>query len=226
MEHLRRLGRVSARSEVEIAHVPSQQEIADAPAHEVQLVAGVGEAGAELDRELGDVERCAGRTIGHDGHEDSRGRARYRAVRARLAGVHLDIAEHAARSPRRAPHVPAPIGASGPHPFRPHAERAHMADAAGRSRGDDDRLRGRVGTPRRRQLARPRATPRTAVLRVGTAVHPPLPVVRDPLRIPAASDGARRAAGGRGDQRSTRQNGIPAVWSSLNAALRSKTPAS
>ena len=227
VKHLRGLGRVSARSEVEIAPVPPQQQVADAPAHEVQLVAGVGEPGTELDRELGDVEGCAGRTIGHDGHEDSRGRARYRAVRARLAGVHLDIAEHADRSVGRAPDVPAPVGASRHRALRPHPERAHVADAASRSGGDDDRLRRRLGTPRRRQPSGSRAAPRTAVLRLGTAVHPRLPVVGDPVRLPAASHGARRTAGGRGDRRSgTGQNGIPAVWSLLNADLRSKTPAS
>ena len=67
MEHLRGLCRVSARGEVEIAHVPPQQQVADAPAHEVELVTGVGEKGTELDRQIGDIEGCAGRMVGHDG---------------------------------------------------------------------------------------------------------------------------------------------------------------
>src|SRR5205823_9981021 len=141
VEHLGRLRRMGARGEVEVAHVPAQQQIADAPAHEEQLVTGVGEPAPELDRQGGDIEGCAGGAMGHDEDEDSGGRARYRAVRARLAGVHLDIAEHAARTGRRASHVPAAEGAGGAPALRSATEGTQLAAAARRSNRDYHRLR-------------------------------------------------------------------------------------
>src|SRR4029453_19325015 len=83
LEDLRRLPRVRARGEVEVAAPPAEEQVSDGPPHQVELVTRVDKASAELGRDRGDVERCAGgrerRRLGHDGHEDSRERPRYRA---------------------------------------------------------------------------------------------------------------------------------------------------
>src|SRR6202008_1270941 len=101
-----------------------------------------------------------------------------------------------ARPPRRSPDVPATVAPGRTDPVRPWTQGIDERDVAGGTDGDDDRLRDRLRPARRGAAPRPRTPPRPAVLRLGALVHPGLPAARDPLWIPAASDGDRGGAGG------------------------------
>src|SRR5436190_12965643 len=97
------------------------------------------------------------------------------------------------------PHVPAAVLAGRTDPVRPGTERAHATHATGGEDGDDDRLRDRFGPSGRGAPPGARTPARPTVLPAGTAVHPRVPPPRDPVRVPASSDGARGAARGRRD---------------------------
>ena len=203
----RRLARAARRSRSRGRRAARlQEEVADDPADEVELVAGVAEPLAELDRDGGDVEERAGVLAGTVGHG---ARIPLRCARARALASSVDDPARARSGFAWAlpntlvglllggAHVPAPADARRRDRLRPGAARDHVADAEAASHGDDGRVRRRLGTAARGAAARARAAPHPSVHGLGPLFGPvylALAIVFGYRRHPMERS-ARRAAG-------------------------------